>query len=188
MFVSTLGLWGSKPNGFEFIGSCKDDSSSTALMLHARVHRVRVRVRVWLRVCVCVCVCACVCVCVRVRVRVRVRARVHACLCSRVWCHAVPTLHEIVGSTFLRTRVETLRPDAHCFGHTHFAWDETLDDGVRYFSRPLATPQEQARRARAYATPRHATPRAPHTPRTPRHATPRTPPRAPPAPVLVFRT
>ena len=34
----------------------------------------------------------------------------------------------------------------HGFGHSHFAWDMTLDDGVRYLSWPLATPQEQARR------------------------------------------
>ena len=34
----------------------------------------------------------------------------------------MPTLHEIVGSDYLASRVATLRPDMHCFGHTHFAW------------------------------------------------------------------
>jgi hypothetical protein len=53
---------------------------------------------------------------------------------------------QIVGSDLLRQRVERLRPGAHCFGHTHFAWDQTLDDGTRYLSWPLGTPQEQARR------------------------------------------
>ena len=58
----------------------------------------------------------------------------------------MPTLHRIVGSDFLRSRVGAARPDVHYFGHTHFAWDQTLDDGVRYISWPLGSPQEQTRR------------------------------------------
>ena len=63
-----------------------------------------------------------------------------------------PTLHSIVGSTFLNARVEALRPMLHAFGHSHFAWDMTLpsgqtgDDPVRYVSWPLCTPHERARR------------------------------------------
>ena len=36
----------------------------------------------------------------------------------------MPTLHTIVGSDPLRRRLETLHPTVHCFGHTHFAWDQ----------------------------------------------------------------
>lgn len=63
----------------------------------------------------------------------------------------MPTLHEIVGSSFLNERVEALAPHVHCFGHTHFAWDQTLPSAdraheVRYVSWPLGSPHEQARR------------------------------------------
>ena len=61
----------------------------------------------------------------------------------------MPTLHEIVGSDLLRRRVERLGPGAHCFGHTHFAWDQTLE-GTRYLSWPLGSPQEQATRVPHY--------------------------------------
>ena len=57
----------------------------------------------------------------------------------------MPTLHTIIGSDFLRRRVEALRPQVHVFGHTHFAWDQTLD-GIRYIQWCLATPAEQSRR------------------------------------------
>lgn len=57
-----------------------------------------------------------------------------------------PNLAQIVGSKYLRKRVDSLRPNLHVFGHTHFPWDMTLDDGVRYRSWPLAMPEEQLRR------------------------------------------
>eukprot|EP00439_Symbiodinium_sp_Y106_P023264 s5069_g2.t2 len=56
-----------------------------------------------------------------------------------------PNLTQIVGSDFIRHRVDMLQPDLHIFGHSHFPWDATLGDGVRYKSWPLGTPAEQAR-------------------------------------------
>lgn len=63
-----------------------------------------------------------------------------------------PNLIKIVGSDFVRKRVDQLSPDLHIFGHTHFPWDMTLQDGVRYRSWPLGTPAEQARRIVSYPT------------------------------------
>ena len=57
----------------------------------------------------------------------------------------MPSLHTIVGSDWLRRRVEQLQPDMHYYGHTHFAWDMVLEK-VRYISWPLGSPGEQARR------------------------------------------
>ena len=56
-----------------------------------------------------------------------------------------PDLIKAVGSNPLGRRVARLRPDVHCFGHSHFGWDATLD-GVRYVQAPLATPEERQRR------------------------------------------
>lgn len=61
-----------------------------------------------------------------------------------------PNLTHIVGSSFIRKRVRLLQPDLHIFGHSHFPWDMTLADGVRYKSWPLGTPAEQARRISSY--------------------------------------
>lgn len=63
-----------------------------------------------------------------------------------------PNLTQIVGSNFIRERVKALQPDLHIFGHSHFPWDMTLSDGVRYKSWPLGTPAEQARRISSYPT------------------------------------
>lgn len=63
-----------------------------------------------------------------------------------------PNLTQIVGSDFIRKRLEQLSPDLHIFGHSHFPWDMTLGDGVRYRSWPLGTPAEQARRIASYPT------------------------------------
>jgi len=49
------------------------------------------------------------------------------------------------GSDPLGERVRQLRPDVHCFGHTHFSWDQTVD-GVRYIQAPLCYPSERRRR------------------------------------------
>ena len=48
-------------------------------------------------------------------------------------------LAKAVGSTYLRKRVETIRPDVHVFGHTHFGYDLEID-GIRY-ARPLIVVQ-----------------------------------------------
>lgn len=61
-----------------------------------------------------------------------------------------PNLSKVVGSDLLRERVDTLRPDMHVFGHSHFPWDMQLSDGVRYLSWPLGKPEEQARRIVTY--------------------------------------
>eukprot|EP00405_Crypthecodinium_cohnii_P040376 CAMPEP_0206564826 /NCGR_PEP_ID=MMETSP0325_2-20121206/23691_1 /ASSEMBLY_ACC=CAM_ASM_000347 /TAXON_ID=2866 /ORGANISM="Crypthecodinium cohnii, Strain Seligo" /LENGTH=487 /DNA_ID=CAMNT_0054067533 /DNA_START=36 /DNA_END=1499 /DNA_ORIENTATION=- len=63
-----------------------------------------------------------------------------------------PNLPQIVGSSYIRRRVESLKPDVHVFGHTHFPWDMFLDDGTRYRSWPLGTPEEQARRIASIST------------------------------------
>jgi hypothetical protein len=42
-----------------------------------------------------------------------------------------PNLPKAVGSTFLFNRLQSLKPQMHVFGHTHFAWDATLE-GIRY--------------------------------------------------------
>ena len=57
-----------------------------------------------------------------------------------------PNLPQAVGSTFLGARVSALRPAVHVFGHTHFACDTTLDDGVRYVQAALAYPEERESR------------------------------------------
>ncbi len=57
-----------------------------------------------------------------------------------------PNLPKSVGSTFLGARVARLRPDVHVFGHTHFSYDITLDDGVRYVQAALAYPKERQSR------------------------------------------
>ena len=38
-----------------------------------------------------------------------------------------PPLMQAVGSNFLGRRLESLQPDIHVFGHTHFGWDAALD-------------------------------------------------------------
>mmetsp|Transcript_96520 Transcript_96520/g.170949 ORF Transcript_96520/g.170949 Transcript_96520/m.170949 type:complete len:510 (+) Transcript_96520:68-1597(+) len=63
-----------------------------------------------------------------------------------------PNLTHVVGSNHVRKRVDSLQPDLHVFGHSHFPWDMTLEDGVRYRSWPLAMPDEQAGRIQAYPT------------------------------------
>jgi len=53
-----------------------------------------------------------------------------------------PELAKLIGSSWIRSRVEQLRPDLHIFGHTHMCWDMTLD-GIRYRSWPLGMPDER---------------------------------------------
>jgi hypothetical protein len=53
-----------------------------------------------------------------------------------------PNLAKAVGSDYIQRRIEELRPIAHIFGHTHFAWDAVVG-GVRYVQWPLAYPQER---------------------------------------------
>ena len=57
-----------------------------------------------------------------------------------------PPLSKAVGSVPLRRRVGRLKPHMHVFGHSHFGWDATLDDGVRYVQAALATPRERRQR------------------------------------------
>ena len=63
-----------------------------------------------------------------------------------------PPLAKAVGSVHLAARIAALRPAVHVFGHTHFGWDATLDDGVRYLQAPLAYPDERAGRLGTIAT------------------------------------
>ena len=56
-----------------------------------------------------------------------------------------PYLSKASGSTFLAQRIAALSPAAHVFGHTHFGWDATLEDGTRYVQAPLAYPEERDR-------------------------------------------
>ena len=52
-------------------------------------------------------------------------------------------LSKAVGSDYLGARVRRLRPAAHIFGHTHFAWDCELN-GTRYVQWPLGYPRRYA--------------------------------------------
>jgi len=62
-----------------------------------------------------------------------------------------PNLHKLVGSDWIRQRVDGLRPDVHIFGHTHHNWDMCLD-GVRYRSWVLGMPDERPRRVLYFPT------------------------------------
>lgn len=61
-----------------------------------------------------------------------------------------PNLAKAVGSTYLRDRVERLKPDMHVFGHTHFGFDMVVD-GIRYLQAPLSYPNERDGRATTVA-------------------------------------
>ena len=63
-----------------------------------------------------------------------------------------PGLAKACGSAFLARRIAALQPDAHVFGHTHFGWDATLADGVRYLQAPLSYPEERKGRLGSVAT------------------------------------
>ncbi|CAE7511152.1 unnamed protein product, partial [Symbiodinium pilosum] len=56
-----------------------------------------------------------------------------------------PNLAKGIGSSYLRKRVEELKPDVHVFGHTHFGWDLVVD-GIRYVQAPLAMSSERSSR------------------------------------------
>ena len=68
-----------------------------------------------------------------------------------------PNLPKAVGSDFCRVRIQNLRREkpaggasrdrthVHCFGHTHFGWDATID-GVRYIQAPVSYPHEWKQR------------------------------------------
>ena len=73
-------------------------------------------------------------------------------LCPEKRFLLLPTLAKAVGSRFLRQRVARLRPAMHLFGHTHFGWDATLDDGVRYVQAALSYPRERDVRLATVAT------------------------------------
>jgi len=60
-----------------------------------------------------------------------------------------PNLAKAVGSLPLGDRLRLLKPDVHVFGHTHFSWDATLDDGIRYIQAPLCYPQERKSRLKS---------------------------------------
>jgi hypothetical protein len=56
-------------------------------------------------------------------------------------------LPKAVGSLPLGRRLQRLRPDIHIFGHTHFAWDATIDGergrpaGCRVPSKHMRPPE-----------------------------------------------
>uniref|UniRef100_A0A7S1SD66 Calcineurin-like phosphoesterase domain-containing protein n=1 Tax=Alexandrium catenella TaxID=2925 RepID=A0A7S1SD66_ALECA len=54
-----------------------------------------------------------------------------------------PNINKAIGSRALEKRVNSLRPDVHVFGHTHFGWDAVID-GTRYIQAPLAMPKERS--------------------------------------------
>ena len=63
-----------------------------------------------------------------------------------------PPLAKACGSSFLAKRIAALGPHVHCFGHTHFGWDATLADGIRYVQAPLSYPEERQSRLGSVAT------------------------------------
>ncbi|KAL3686866.1 hypothetical protein R1sor_013175 [Riccia sorocarpa] len=72
-------------------------------------------------------------------------------LCPEKRMLLYPNLPKMVGSDWLEARVRQIHGEmgsatsCHLFGHTHFAWDTTLD-GIRYIQAPLAYPRERARK------------------------------------------
>jgi Icc-related predicted phosphoesterase len=56
-----------------------------------------------------------------------------------------PNLAKASGSTYLATRVLSLQPDVHIFGHTHFTQDQVLDK-IRFVQWPLGYPRDQMKR------------------------------------------
>jgi len=62
------------------------------------------------------------------------------------------------GSDPLAERVQSLSPDMHLFGHTHFSWDQRID-GIRYVQAPLCYPKERELRlpSLAFDLSRHET-------------------------------
>ena len=55
----------------------------------------------------------------------------------------LPELPKACGSDLLRPRIDEIGDvSAHVFGHTHFCWDQKVDD-VRFLSCPLAYPNER---------------------------------------------
>ncbi|CAE7364106.1 unnamed protein product [Symbiodinium sp. CCMP2592] len=58
-----------------------------------------------------------------------------------------PQLAKASGSRFLADRLSRLQPTLHLFGHTHFAWDQTLK-GVRFLQAALGSPSERQTRKR----------------------------------------
>ncbi|CAM6098737.1 unnamed protein product [Calypogeia fissa] len=71
-------------------------------------------------------------------------------LCPEKRMLLYPNLPKMVGSDWLESRIRSIHgqngsPTAcHIFGHTHLAWDTTLD-GIRYIQAPLAYPKERER-------------------------------------------
>ncbi|CAK0839049.1 unnamed protein product, partial [Prorocentrum cordatum] len=59
-----------------------------------------------------------------------------------------PQLARAAGSLPLGDRVARLKPALHLFGHTHFSWDSTHSDGVRFVQAPLGSPRERRARPR----------------------------------------
>ena len=60
----------------------------------------------------------------------------------------LPGVHEMAkasGCLKVEEQLRRVKSSMHVFGHTHFPWDMCLDE-VRYFSWPLGSPAEQARR------------------------------------------
>lgn len=55
-----------------------------------------------------------------------------------------PLLSRVIGSTYLESRIRTLRPHVHMFGHTHIPIDMRLD-GLRYLQWSLGTHKESTR-------------------------------------------
>jgi predicted phosphohydrolase len=56
-----------------------------------------------------------------------------------------PNLAKASGSDFLATRILSLKPNVHIFGHTHFTQDQVINT-TRCVQWPLGYPRDQARR------------------------------------------
>ena len=61
-----------------------------------------------------------------------------------------PHLPKVAGTTEIERQLRQLRSDVHVFGHTHLAWDLTLDS-VRYINWPLGSPREMQNQTRVVA-------------------------------------
>eukprot|EP00210_Caulerpa_lentillifera_P004212 g4017.t1 len=60
----------------------------------------------------------------------------------------IPYLAKVAGSNYLNERIKALNSNIHVFGHTHIAWDITLD-GIRFIQCPLGQLRERKARPRS---------------------------------------
>lgn len=75
----------------------------------------------------------------------------HQCLLPEKRFLIYPSFAKMSGSAPLGSRVASIEPAVHVFGHTHFSWDTTdTVSGTRFVQAPLSTPAEREGRPGEY--------------------------------------